>query len=111
MTGSGEYIVVFVTTSSADKASEIAKSLVEERLAACGNIVESIRSIYRWQGEVADEREALLILKTRRDLFEKLRDRVLKLHDYDVPEIVAINIEAGNQAYLRWLEAGTAGAE
>ena len=111
MTDSGEYIIVFVTTESAEKAAVIAKSLVEDKLAACGNIVGNIRSIYRWQGEVADESEALLILKTQRNLFDKLRDRVLKLHEYDVPEIVAVNIEAGNQAYLRWLEANTAGSE
>jgi len=100
-------LVVMVTAPSADKAAEIARALVEERLAACGNVVPQLRSIYRWEGAVQDEAEALLLLKTTRDRFEALRARVLSLHPYQVPEVIALPVEAGHAAYLAWIVAGT----
>ncbi|HET6922301.1 MAG TPA: divalent-cation tolerance protein CutA [Anaeromyxobacteraceae bacterium] len=96
-----------VTAPSADKAAEIARALVEERLAACGNVVPRLRSIYRWEGAVQDEAEALLLLKTTRDRFEALRARVLSLHPYEVPEVIALPVEAGHPAYLEWIAAST----
>ncbi len=96
-------IVVLVTTPSAEKAAEIARTLVEEKLAACGNILPAIRSIYLWQGKVQDDEEALLVLKAPRKRFEELRDRVLALHPYQVPEVIALPIEAGNEAYIDWI--------
>ncbi|HSD20037.1 MAG TPA: divalent-cation tolerance protein CutA [Anaeromyxobacter sp.] len=98
-------LVVLVTAPSPDQAAEIARALVEERLAACGNVVPAIRSIYRWEGKVHEDAEALLVLKTTRGRFEALRDRVLALHPYDVPEVIALPVEAGNAAYLAWIAA------
>jgi len=102
-----EAIVVLVTTPTAERAAEIARALVEERLAACGNVVPGLRSIYRWEGEVHDDAEALLVLKTTRARFEALRERVLALHPYDVPEVVALPVEAGSAPYLAWIAAET----
>jgi periplasmic divalent cation tolerance protein len=96
-------VVVLVTAPSADVAAAIARAVVEERLAACGNVLPAVRSIYRWQGEVQDEAEALLILKTQRRRFPELRDRILALHPYEVPEVLALPVEAGSDAYLDWI--------
>ncbi len=100
-------LVVLVTTPSTDRAAEIARAVVEERLAACGNVVPGLRSIYRWEGRVQDDAEALLVLKTTRARFEALRDRVLALHPYEVPEVIALPVEAGSARYLAWLSAET----
>jgi periplasmic divalent cation tolerance protein len=100
-------LLVLVTVPTAEKAVELARTLVTERLAACGNVVPGLRSIYRWDGAVQDEREALLLLKTTAGRFEQLRDRVLALHPYQVPEVVALPIEAGSRAYLDWIAAET----
>jgi periplasmic divalent cation tolerance protein len=100
-------LVVLVTAPSAEKAAELARALVEERLAACGNVVPGLRSIYRWEGKVHDDAEALLVLKTTRARFEALRDRVLALHPYEVPEVLALPVEAGSAAYLAWIGAET----
>jgi periplasmic divalent cation tolerance protein len=96
-------LVVLVTTPSAERAAEIARAVVEERLAACGNVVPGLRSIYRWEGKVQDDAEALLVLKTTRARFDALRDRVLALHPYEVPEVIALPIEAGSARYLAWI--------
>jgi periplasmic divalent cation tolerance protein len=100
-------LVVLVTAPTAEKAAEIARALVEERLAACGNVVPGLRSIYRWEGKVQDEAEALLVLKTARDRFDALRARVLALHPYDVPEVIALPVEAGSAPYLAWIVGET----
>lgn len=100
-------LLVLVTTPTPEKAAELARTLVSERLAACGNVVPGLRSIYRWQGAVQDEPEALLLLKTTAARFEQLRDRVLALHPYQVPEVVAVAIEAGSRAYLDWIARET----
>ena len=96
-------VVVLVTTPTPERAAELARTLVEERLAACGNVVPGLRSIYRWEGKVQDEAEALLVLKTTRARFEALRDRVLALHPYEVPEVIALPVEAGSARYLAWI--------
>ncbi len=96
-------LVVLVTTPSPERAAEIARTLVEERLAACGNVVPGLRSIYRWEGKVQDDVEALLLLKTTRGRFDALRDRVLALHPYEVPEVIALPVEAGSARYLAWI--------
>ena len=100
-------LLVLVTAPSAEKAAELARAVVEERLAACGNVVPGLRSIYRWEGKVQDEPEALLVLKTTRARFEALRDRVLALHPYEVPEVIALPVEAGSARYLAWIAAET----
>lgn len=96
-------LVVLVTAPTAEKAGEIARALVEEKLAACGNVLPGVRSIYRWKGTVQDEGEALLLLKTQRRRFAELRDRILALHPYDVPEVLALPVEEGSDAYLDWI--------
>ena len=96
-------IVVFSTFPNEDKAAEIARTLVSEGLAACANLVPPVRSIYRWQGELCDERETLAILKTTRERFDALRDRLVALHPYEVPEVIALPVEAGHPPYLDWV--------
>ncbi len=96
-------LLVLVTTPSPEVAAGLARALVEARLAACGNVVPGVRSIYRWQGAVCDEAEALLVLKTTRGRFEALRDELLRRHPYDVPEVLALPVEAGSAAYLAWV--------
>jgi periplasmic divalent cation tolerance protein len=98
-----ECIVVLVTAPDADTAARIARTLVEEKLAACGNVVPQVRSIYRWEGKVEDASEALLVLKTARARFKEIVDRVRAIHPYEVPEIVALPIAAGYDAYLDWV--------
>jgi len=100
-------IAVFITAPSEDMAAAIARSLVEARLAACANIIRGIRSIYTWQGKVQDDPETLMIVKTRRDLFDGIKSKVKELHSYEVPEIVALPIVAGSEDYLRWLREST----
>ncbi len=97
-------MVVLVTAPTAEKAAEIARVLVEERLAACGNVVPGIRSIYEWEGKVCDEAEALLVLKVPAARLREVSERVVALHPYDVPEVVALRIEGGNQRYLDWIQ-------
>lgn len=98
-----EAIIVLVTAPSADKAAELARTLVEEQLAVCGNVVPGLRSIYRWEGKVQDEAEALLLLKTQASLFDALRERIVALHPYQVPEVLRLGVEAGHQPYLDWI--------
>jgi periplasmic divalent cation tolerance protein len=102
-----DVLVVLATAPSADKGAEIARALVEGRLAACGNVVPGVRSIYRWQGKVQDEGEVLLVLKTTRARFPALRERLLALHPYEVPEVLALPVEAGSEPYLAWVDAET----
>ena len=99
--------VVLVTAPDAETAARIARALVEERLAACGNVVDGVRSIYRWEGRVEDAREALLILKTRAEVFARLRDRVVELHPYECPEVIRLEVADGLPAYLDWIASGT----
>lgn len=96
-------IVIFITVPSVEEGQKIAHALVGEHLAACVNIVTSIQSIYYWQEKVCDEKEVLLIGKTRASLFEKVSQRVKELHSYTVPEIIALPIIKGSRDYLHWI--------
>ena len=98
------YLVVLVTASSADEAGRIGQIVVDERLAACANLVPAIASTYWWQGKVEHAGEALLVLKTREDLLDDLQARVRALHSYAVPEVIALPIVGGNPDYLRWID-------
>ena len=95
--------VVLVTAPTPEKAAEIARTLVLEKLAACGNVVPGIRSIYQWEGRICDDAEALLILKVPAKRVQELSDRVVALHPYDLPEVVALRIEGGNEKYIDWI--------
>lgn len=101
-------ILILVTAGSETEAETIAKTLVEERLAACVNLVSPIRSIYRWEGKITDDREWLLMIKTQAARFAAVAARVTALHSYQVPEVLAVPIQAGAEAYLRWVRAETA---
>ena len=98
---------VYVTASDRDEAVRIGKALVEERLAACANVIDGARSLYRWEGEVRDDPEAVVILKSRTELMDALTSRVKEIHSYDVPCIVSWPILDGNAEYLSWLAAET----
>jgi periplasmic divalent cation tolerance protein len=95
--------VVLITAPNQEVAKTIARALVEERLAACVNLVPGLTSIYRWQGEVVEDQEVLLIVKTTTFAFPRLKERVLALHPYTVPEIIALPIAEGHGTYLSWL--------
>lgn len=103
----GDYAAVLVTCPDERVAAKIASTVVSERLAACGQIVGPIRSIYRWKGDVMDEPEYLLIMKTKGALFEELGARVVELHPYEVPQVVALEIKEGSKDYLAWIEEET----
>lgn len=100
-------LVVFITAPNEDEAAKIAKALVETRLAGCINIIKGIRSIYSWQGEIEDEKEVLMIIKTRKALFDSLMKKAKELHSYTVPEIIALPIITGSKDYLKWLKEVT----
>ncbi|HEV2177310.1 MAG TPA: divalent-cation tolerance protein CutA [Terriglobia bacterium] len=97
-------IVILVTAGSLREARKIARSLLEQKLAACVNISPPVQSVYRWQGRVEMAREFLLIIKSTRELFDPIKAEVLKLHSYTTPEIICLPIIDGSAEYLRWLE-------
>jgi periplasmic divalent cation tolerance protein len=105
-----EFRFVYMTTASRDEAKKIGRVVVEERLAACANVIDGMESVYWWQGKLTEDREAVLIAKTRADLVPALTERVRALHSYTVPCVVALPIVDGNPAYLGWLEQETASA-
>lgn len=97
-------IVVFNTCGSADEAERLARSLVDQQLAACVTIISPARSFYRWKGAVEDSVEWLLLIKTSQPLFEKLRDAIQAAHSYEVPEVIALPICDGSSGYLAWMD-------
>ena len=98
-------IVILSTCANAEDAERIARVLVEARVAACVNVLPGVRSFYRWEGEVEDEAEFLLVIKSSRAHFDALRSTLEKAHPYEVPEIIALPIIAGAPNYLNWLQA------
>ncbi len=102
-------IIILITASSEDEAEKIGKAIVDEHLAACVNIVPEIRSLFFWEGKAQDEREALLVCKSRQPLLDQLISRVRSLHSYAVPEIIALPIVGGSAEYLAWLKETTKG--
>jgi periplasmic divalent cation tolerance protein len=103
-----EHLVALCTVPNAEEGARIARSLVEERLAACVNIVDGLRSIYVWKGEVSDDREALLVIKTGRATLDALTSRIVALHPYETPEVIALPIAAGHAPYLAWIDESLA---
>ena len=99
----GPYILCLVTIDDFDRAVLIARTIVVQKLAACVNILPEIRSIYSWKGEICDDRECLMVIKTRRSLFPRLQERIKEMHPYEVPEIISFTIEEGFPEYLRWI--------
>lgn len=103
--------IVLSTCPSHEEALRIAKQLVEEQLAACVNISAPVTSIYRWQGALEQSEEVMLVIKSREHLFGRLRQRLAELHSYDVPEVVAIPVTGGLDAYMEWWDRETVGPE
>jgi len=100
-----EQLVVLITAGSQDEADRLADALVAERLAACVTVVPGITSVYRWEGKVQRDQEWLLVAKSHRHALDQLVTRVQVLHSYDVPEVIALPLVGGSQAYLSWIDA------
>jgi periplasmic divalent cation tolerance protein len=101
------FCLVYMTAATAAEARRIGTALVEERLAACANVIDGMTSIYRWEGKVQNDQEAVLIAKTRHDLLDALTDRVKALHSYSCPCVVGLSITGGNAEFLDWIGAET----
>jgi periplasmic divalent cation tolerance protein len=101
------YRIVLTTVASREDAERIAHALVDARLAACVNIVPQIHSVYRWQGKVEASDELLLVVKTTADRFAVVKERILELHPYELPECIAIDVHDGSEPYLRWIGEST----
>jgi periplasmic divalent cation tolerance protein len=100
-------VLLLTTLSNEESAAQIGRELVEARLCACASVVPGVRSIYHWLGEIKDEGEALLLLKTTSARVERLRAGLLKRHPYDVPEVMVIDVDRVPKRYLRWLDEET----
>jgi len=105
-----ERVVALSTVGSGEDAERIARALVERRLAACVNVVPGLVSIYRWRGGVERAEERLLVIKTRGERIDALRDALVSLHPYEVPELVALPVVAGHAPYLEWLDESVGAA-
>ena len=103
-----KHAFLYITVGNAEEAASIARELLDARLIACANIIDGAKSLYRWEGKIAEEKEVVMIAKTREDLVGKVIDRVRQLHSYDCPCIVALPIVAGNPAFLDWIDEETA---
>jgi periplasmic divalent cation tolerance protein len=106
MTGA---LVVLSAVASAEDAFRIAEALVERELAACVNVLPGVRSFYRWKGMLQHDDERLLVIKTRVERFEALREALVALHPYELPEVVALPVSAGHPPYIDWISRGTGG--
>ncbi|MDH5642723.1 MAG: divalent-cation tolerance protein CutA [Gemmatimonadota bacterium] len=104
--GGNTHLLVLTTVGDKEAAQTLVKGLIEERLAACGTMVDAA-SIYRWDGKIAQEGEILILLKTHRDRWEDLKAAIQKSHPYDVPELLALPVQAGLDAYLHWVRTET----
>ena len=99
-----QYLLVLTTIGNEEEAARLGRSLVEKRLVACVNMVGPVRSVFSWKGKVEDESERLLLMKTRADRYSELERAIQELHPYDVPEVIAVPIERGSEAYLSWVD-------
>lgn len=100
-----KYLLVLTSMPDRETAIKLARSLVGKRLAACANVMDGCTSIFRWQGEIQSEREVPVLIKTRADRFASLQQEILACHPYELPEIIAVSVEAGFQPYLDWVSA------
>ena len=104
-----EHLVVLSTVGTAEDAERIGRALVEGGLAACVNVVPAVTSIYRWKGRLEKQEERLLVIKTRADRFDALREALVALHPYEVPEVLALPVAGGHGPYLDWLDENVNG--
>ncbi|HEX2210319.1 MAG TPA: divalent-cation tolerance protein CutA [Longimicrobium sp.] len=107
--GASDLVLCLSTAPDAEQAERIARALVEERLIACANLVPGLTSIYRWRGAVQADAEVLLVMKTRRSLVARLKERLPRLHSYEVPELVVTALVDGLDPYCRWVRESTDG--
>jgi periplasmic divalent cation tolerance protein len=98
------YLVALVTVPSKDVGRDVARALLDRKIAACVNIVPSISSFYTWEGEVCVDEELLLLIKTTESAFDELASTVKEIHPYDVPEVIAVPLAAGSKDYLEWIQ-------
>ncbi|HTR97717.1 MAG TPA: divalent-cation tolerance protein CutA [Candidatus Acidoferrales bacterium] len=103
-----EALIVFTTFGSEADAARVARTLLEERLVACANLLPGVRSLYRWKDAIADEREVVVLMKTRKQDWTALLSRLHDLHPYETPECVAVRIAAGAPRYMAWLDEALA---
>lgn len=99
-----KYVLIFITVPNEGLALKIARALIEKKLAACVNITPKIKSIYSWQDKICEDDEFLMLVKSKEEVFEELKQEVVNLHTYDIPEIIMINIENGLRNYLNWID-------
>ncbi len=107
-TSPDDLIIVLSNTDSAESAARMARELVGRKLVACVNVVPGVRSFYRWKGKIAEDGEHLMVIKTRRSLFEQVRVCMRELHPYELPEIIALPLQEGDPDYLAWVRECTA---
>lgn len=107
MSESTDVLVAYCTFPSEEKAMQVCKTLVDERLVACINVLPQVRSVFRWEGKVEDEPEVLALLKTTSQAVDALSKRIAELHPYDCPEVIAAPIVAGHAPYLSWVHDET----
>lgn len=98
-----EYIVIYCTVPNKKEGKEIARVLIENELAACVNIIDKVESIFSWNGELTEEKEAMLIIKTKKEHFKNINHTIQKMHSYNVPEVIAIPIIEADETYLKWI--------
>ena len=98
-----EFIIIYCSVPNRNEGKEIARALVESKAAACVNILDKMESIFSWDGEIMDEKEALLMIKTKREHFENVNRINQKLHSYNVPEVIAVPILDADDTYLKWI--------
>ncbi len=99
------FIIVIMTAPNKQEAANIVRTLLEERLIACANILEGVHSIFWWKGKKEDEKEVLVLIKSQQTFFKKLSERIMELHSYDVPEILALPVVEGSTLYFEWMKA------
>jgi periplasmic divalent cation tolerance protein len=97
-------IVVLTTCNSQEQGAHMARHLIEHRLAACVNILPGVRSFYRWKDNIENTAEVMLVIKSRRDVFNKLSEAIAQVHTYEIPEVIALPVVDGSEAYLNWLD-------
>jgi periplasmic divalent cation tolerance protein len=96
-------VLVYITTKDKVEAKAIGRILVQERLAACANVIDGMESIYWWEGKICEDNESVLIVKTKESLLDKLTAKIASIHSYECPCVVALRIVGGNENYLRWI--------
>lgn len=102
-----EFIMIFCNINDLESAKVISRVLVGEKLAACVNIVPKISSVYFWDEKIVEDEEFLMLIKTRKSLFEEVKSMILEMHPYEVPEVISINIEEGSKDYFNWISDST----